>query len=76
MIAFELFFKQFHSRGSGSYLDRWAGEVDAMAADGWRVLDCCRDWRHPGYWTAILGRPEGEFSGQRTQHDLRENCGD
>jgi len=58
MITCELFFKEFHSRGNDDYLDAWATEVDWMAAQGWRVVECCRRSAHPGFWTVVLGRGE------------------
>jgi hypothetical protein len=60
MIICEYFFLQFYSRGSGEYLHAWAAEVDRMADEGWRVLDCSRK-PQPGFWTVILGRPQSEF---------------
>lgn len=34
MITCEMFLKEFHSRGSDGYLNRWAKEVDWMTAEG------------------------------------------
>lgn len=61
MIAYEYFFKEFYSRGRGDYLNAWATQVDWMAAKGWKVLDCRRQSRQPGFWTVVLERPEREF---------------
>jgi hypothetical protein len=60
MIVYECFFKDFYSRGSNDYLIQWAAQVDLMTAEGWNVLDCCRDQEHPGFWTTILERPGRE----------------
>jgi hypothetical protein len=56
MIVCEVFLKEFYSRGSDDYLNHWATEVDWMAAEGWRVIDCCRQSEHPGFWTVVFGR--------------------
>lgn len=58
MIACELFFKEFYSHGSDDYLLRWAKEVDWMAAEGWKVIECCREPEHSGFWTVIFGPPK------------------
>ncbi len=62
MIVYEYFFKEFHARGNGDYLTKWAAQVDQLAAEGWKVLDCCRKNEQPGFWTVILGRPEREVT--------------
>jgi len=72
MIVCELFFKQFYTRGSGDYLDGWATQVDCMEAEGWKVLDCCRQSQHPGFWTVILGRPEKGFECPSPQKNVPE----
>lgn len=74
MIICEYFFKQFHSRGSNEYLNAWASEVDEMADQGWRVLDCCRESRAPGLWTVVFGRPADEFLPLRVEDDQEEDC--
>jgi hypothetical protein len=62
MIACELFFKEFYSHGSDDYLLRWAKEVDWMAAEGWKVIECCREPEHSGFWTVIFGRARSNQS--------------
>jgi hypothetical protein len=32
-------------------------EVDLLAEEGWKVLDCCRQAEGRGFWTLILARP-------------------
>ena len=56
----EYFFKRFYSRGDDEYLRAWAAEIDLMADQEWKVLDCHRQ-ASPGFWITILGRPAHEF---------------
>ena len=56
MIVCDVFLKEFYARGSTDYLSHWAKEVDWMAAEGWKVIDCCRQSEHPGFWTVVFGR--------------------
>lgn len=60
MTICEYFFKGFYSRGTDDYLQAWVAEIDLMADQGWKVLDCRRQL-FPGFWTVILGRPACEF---------------
>jgi hypothetical protein len=59
MIECEVFVKEFYSRGSDEYLHHWAKEVDWMAAEGWRVVECCRQ-QEPGFWSVVFGRVRRE----------------
>ena len=72
MIVCEYFFKEFHSRGSDEYLRAWAAQVDRMAAEGWRVLDCSRKPQQ-GFWTVILGRPNEEFTHYKIGRHVAED---
>jgi hypothetical protein len=72
VIVCEYFFKKFYSRGSDEYLHAWATEVDRMADEGWKVLDCCRQWQSPGFWTVVLVRPAHEFRSLEVEQDLQE----
>ena len=56
MIVCDVFFKEFYAHGSDDYLCHWAAEADWMAAEGWRVIECCRKSEHPGVWTVVFGR--------------------
>jgi hypothetical protein len=62
MIVCDVFFKEFYARGSDDYLSHWATEVDWMAADGWRVVECCRQSEYPGFWTVVFGRTRRKYS--------------
>ena len=62
MIDCEVFLKEFYARGSDEYLIHWAKEVDWMAAEGWKVVSCCRQPEHPGFWTVIFGRTRSRNS--------------
>lgn len=58
----EMFLKEFHARGSDEYLNHWAKEVDWMAAEGWTVVECCRQLERPGFWTVVFGRVRRRYS--------------
>jgi hypothetical protein len=55
-ISCEVFVKEFYARGNDEYLTHWANEVDWMAAEGWQVVECCRDPESAGFWTVVFGR--------------------
>jgi hypothetical protein len=55
-IACDVFFKEFYAQGNDEYLTHWAKEVDWMAAEGWKVIDCCRQPDSAGFWTVVFGR--------------------
>ncbi len=61
MIVCEYFFKAFYTRGSEEYLHAWAMEVDLLAEEGWKVLDCRRQTHGRGFWTVIFARPAHQF---------------
>jgi hypothetical protein len=52
----EVFMKDFDARGNVIYLNAWAAEVDQMATEGWKVIECCRKSEYPGFWTVVLAR--------------------
>ena len=56
MMDCEVFLKDFYTRGTDEYLSHWANEVDWMAAEGWKVIECCRQSGRPGFWTVVFGR--------------------
>jgi hypothetical protein len=58
MIVCEYWYRDFNSRGSDDYVRTWAAQVDRMAAEGWSVLECYPDRKHPGSWTTVLIRPQ------------------
>jgi hypothetical protein len=55
-VECEVSFKEFYARGSDDYLTRWVKEVDCMAAEGWQVIECCRQPDSWGFWTVVFGR--------------------
>jgi hypothetical protein len=73
MVLCEFFFKEFHSRGSDDYVYVWSSEVDKMAAQGWTVIECCRQSEHPGFWTVVLGRPAQQFCCPERKNDLAQD---
>jgi hypothetical protein len=62
MIVCDVFFKEFYARGSDDYINAWATEVDWMAAEGWTVIESCRQSEHPGFWTVVFGRTRRDDS--------------
>jgi hypothetical protein len=69
-VVCEYFFKEFHPRGGEDYLHEWAVQVDRMLAEGWTVLECCRQRDRPGFWTTVLERPAQEFCRQEAGQDF------
>jgi hypothetical protein len=67
VIVCEYFFKEFYSRGSDEYLNAWAGEIDRMGCEGWKVVDSTRRSQCPGTWTVVLVRPASEFCDRETK---------
>jgi hypothetical protein len=72
MIVCEYLFKAFYTRGSEEYLDTWAMEVDLLAEEGWKVLDCCRQAQGRGFWTLILARPAHLFGRESVEGRFAE----
>ena len=68
MITCDVFFKEFDARGSDDYLHHWAKEVDWMAAEGWKVIECCRQPELPGLWNVVFGRTRRNYSAAQTNH--------
>lgn len=62
MVTCDMFLKEFHSRGNDEYLSHWEKEVDWMTAEGWKVIECCRQPEHPGFWIVVFGRATRRFA--------------